>query len=337
MKQSRTLTFTGGKEMRPVNKNATPEAVGLLEFLYDNAGKRLITGQHTQTVPMEEIDYIFEKTGKKPALRGFELLGYSPNINYDPELSSEECLTEVRENQGTVETALKWAKEEKGILTFSFHWFSPIGGADKSFYAEHTDFDAEKVLVEGSPERQSFFHDLDVIADILRRFQEENIPILWRPFHESDGQWFWWGARGPAVAKELYKLMFDHYVHELGLNNLLWVWNCRLKEGYPGDDYVDVVSVDIYLEKYAPTDYKAEYEELIRGTSTEKVAALGEVGYLPDMPMWEKSHVPWAYYMSWSKEWIIGERVNSAEKLREIYDSPQAITAEDLPMFHVKH
>lgn len=46
----------------------------------------------------------------------------------------------------------------------SFHWFSPVGGHDKSFYAKNTDFDAT------------------------------HIPVLWRPFHESDGDWFWWGA-----------------------------------------------------------------------------------------------------------------------------------------------
>ena len=52
---------------------------------------------------------------------------------------------------------------------------------------------------------------MDVIADILRRFQDENIPTLWRPFHESYGTWFWWGAKGAKVARDLYRLMFDYY------------------------------------------------------------------------------------------------------------------------------
>ncbi len=84
-------------------------------------------------------------------------------------------------------------------------------GRDKSFYTEHTDFDATKVLQEGTPERAAFYADMDVIADILRRFQDENIPILWRPFHESYGTWFWWGAKGAKVARDLYRLMFDYY------------------------------------------------------------------------------------------------------------------------------
>ena len=83
----------------PVNKNASKEARELLSYLESVAGKQLISGQHTQTVPMEEIEYIKEVTGKEPKLRGFELLAYSPNINYDD--ASEPCLTEVYENRNT--------------------------------------------------------------------------------------------------------------------------------------------------------------------------------------------------------------------------------------------
>ena len=105
-------------------------------------------------------------------------------INYAD--ASPECLTEVEENKGTAETALQWARANRpdkvndtgtenstdyttgGILTFSFHWFSPLGGRDKSFYTEHTDFDAAKILQEGTPERAAFYHDMDAIAGILQ-------------------------------------------------------------------------------------------------------------------------------------------------------------------------
>lgn len=309
---------------KPVNKNASKEAEELLHYLEKTAGHGIITGQHTQTNPMEEIAYIREVTGKAPKLRGFELLAYSPNINEKD--AGEACLTEVYENRDTLKTAMKWAKESDGILTFSFHWFSPLGGRDKSFYAEHTDFDPEKVLKEGTPEREAFYHDMAVIAGYLKEFCDAGIPILWRPFHESDGTWFWWGSKGPEVAKELYLLMYDYYVNEWHLDNLLWVWNCRLPEGYPGDAYVDVVSVDIYLPGYQPTDYADAYGELIKATSSDKVAALAEVGYMPDVDCLTQSHTPWAYYMTWSKEFCIGEQYNSKENLRRMYDSDYAVT-----------
>lgn len=315
--------------MTTADPKATKETRALLEYLHTTAGKQIITGQHTQTIPCEEIEYIRRTTGKEPKLRGFELLAYSPNINYED--ASPECLKEVEENKGTVETALQWAKKQRddgteGILTFTFHWFSPLGGRDKSFYTEHTDFNALEVLREGTPERAAFYHDMDVVAEILQRFQEEKIPILWRPFHESNGTWFWWGAKGPGVARELYRLMFEYYTGEKHLHNLLWVWNSDVAGAYPGDTYVDVVSVDIYLPEYRATDYAENYRKLIEATSNEKVAALAEIGYLPDAGLLQKSRIPWAYYMTWSKEFCIGEKYNSAENLKKMYDSEYAVT-----------
>ncbi len=312
--------------MKPVNPNATKEAKNLLNYLYEVAGKGIITGQHTQTNPMEEISYIREKTGYVPKLQGFELLAYSPNINYED--ASKECLTEVEENKETVETAIKWAKETKGIVTICFHWFSPIGGRDKSFYARNTDFDATKVLIEGTPEREAFYADMDVIAGELKKFQNESVPVLFRPFHEAEGDWFWWGAKGDATGRELYKLMFEYYVNQKHLDNLLWVWNSPEAEGYPGDEYVDVISRDIYLTEKKATDYKEEYEEIIANTTNQKVAALAEVGYIPDVDMLKKSRIPWAYYMSWSKEFCIGEQYNTVAETKKMYESDYAIKLE---------
>lgn len=308
----------------PVNQNASAEAKKLLQYLEEVAGKGIISGQHTQTVPMEEIAYIREKTGKEPKLRGFELLSYSPNINYED--ADEACLTEIYENRNTLEEALKWGKETDGIVTFSFHWYSPLGGRDKSFYAKNTDFDPEKVLIEGTKEREAFYADMRAIAKLLLPFREQHIPVLWRPFHESDGTWFWWGSKGPKVACELYKLMYALYVDEYHLDNLLWVWNCRAPEGYPGDEYVDIISVDVYLPEYKKTDYREEYEQLVQATTRNKVAALAEIGYLPDPEMMSKSRVPFAYYMTWSKEFCIGEQYNTVEALREVYRHPYVIT-----------
>lgn len=308
---------------KPINKNATDPACQLLQTLCTIAGKKIITGQHTQTVAMEEIEYIYEKTGYKPLLRGFELLSYSPNINEKD--AGPACLKEVYENRHTLETALTWALETQGIVTMTFHWFSPVGGRDKSFYTENTDFDPSQVLKPDTPERKAFFHDMDVIAEHLRIFQKAGIPILWRPFHEAEGTWFWWGSKGPEIAKELYKLMVRYYIDVHHLDHLLWVWNCPLKEGYPGDDYVDVISRDVYASIGKVTDYKEEYEELIRNTTSQKVAALAEVGILPDIELLEQSHVPWAYYMTWSKAFCIGEAYNTEKHLTKMYGSTYSI------------
>lgn len=307
----------------PVNPNATEKARELLSYLCECAGNRLITGQHTQTNPMEERAYIKEVTGHYPKLVEFELLSYSPNINYED--ASKECLTEVEENKGTMETALSLAKEGEIITMLCFHWFSPIGGRDKAFYTEHTDFNPEQVLISGTPERKAFFSDLDVIAKELLKFKEADIPVLWRPFHEVEGTWFWWGSKGGEVAKQLYHLMYDYFVKEKQLDNLLWVFSTPTKESYPGDDYVDVIGWDIYLPEKQSTDYAAQYKELTDNTSASKVKALTEVGYNPDINTLQKSRVPWAFYMTWSKEFAMDGVYNSKEELKAMYESEYTV------------
>ena len=310
--------------IKTANRNSTLEAKKLLDFIVSVAEKKIIAGQHTQTIPMEEIAYLKKVTGMEPMLRGFELLSYSPNINYEDADSA--CLVEVEENKGTAEAALEWAVKNRAsdlkcILTFSFHWFSPVGGRDKSFYAKNTDFDPEKVLVEGTRERCAFFRDMDSIALILEKFRDNNIPVLWRPFHESYGNWFWWGSRGPEVACSLYRLMFDYFVGVKHLDNLLWVWNCDVAAAYPGDEYVDVNSIDVYLEEKKATDYSENYRRLVDACGTNKPVALAEVGYVPDVELLEKSGIPWAYFMTWSKEFAMDGVRNTQEELKKLYES----------------
>lgn len=310
-------------DITPVNKNATEKAKALLGYLADAAGKSILTGQHTQTNPMEEYQLIHDLTGHYPKVVGFEMLSYSPNINYDD--ASEECLTEVYENRDTLKTALRIAETTDSILCFCFHWFSPLGGRDKAFYMKNTDFDARKVLIEGTPEREAFYSDLEKIAKELLVFKERDIPILWRPFHEAEGQWFWWGAQGGAVTKEMYLLMYNLFVNKYHLDNLLWVWSAPTKESYPGDEYVDVIGWDIYLGSKEYTDYADKYEELIANTTTKKVPAITEVGYIPDIQKLSETHIPWAYYMTWSKEFCLSEQYNSFDDIRNAYSNDYSI------------
>lgn len=317
---------------KPSDPNASKEVIRVMEYLAEISGKRIITGQHTQTKEQPEISKIFEITGKIPALCGFELLSYSPNINY--EQSEDECLIEVRENEGTLETAMQWAKEKRGLITFTWHWFSPVGGCGKSFYTKNTDFNPEKALEEGSTENQALISDMDYMAGLLKPFKDNHIPILWRPFHESEGKWFWWGSQSYKTAANLYRLMFERFSNHHGLNNLIWVWNSPISEGYPGDDVVDVISRDDYLPKRTQTDYKEQYDELIKITPAKKIAALGEVGNIPNIEILKTSKVPFSWYMTWSKEFCLSEEWNSFEQLAKTYNSEYAITLDILPKLY---
>ena len=103
------------------NPNATKEVKAVLEYLENIRGKGLITGLHTQTRVQEELLFIEKETGKLPALCGFELLAYSPNINW--ESCDEECLKELRENEGQI-------KEQIGVVFDSMNLPELLRGKD---------------------------------------------------------------------------------------------------------------------------------------------------------------------------------------------------------------
>ncbi|MBW4084472.1 beta-mannosidase [Paenibacillus sp. S150] len=320
------------KHYIPCNPNASEEVRSVMKYLSDISGKGILTGQHTQTTVQKELHYIEEATGKLPALCGFELLAYSPNINAGN--TTPECMLEVEENKNTLDNAWDWALNRKGLVTFTWHWFSPFGSWAKGFYTENTTFDASKAVIEGTEEYAALLSDMDVMADILKEFCDKKIPILWRPFHESEGTWFWWGAKGPEVAAKLFRLMYDRYTHHHRLNNLIWVWNSPLAEGYPGDDVTDVISRDLYPPKHVHTDQRKEYEELVRITPTPKVTALGEIGVIPSMSQLSETRIPWTWYMTWSNEYGASEEWNSREALKQAYHHEYAITLDKLPRLY---
>lgn len=312
----------------PVNPNAQECVKNVLKYLSDITYDKVITGQHTQTMAQEELHKIEEVTGKQPALLGFELLSYSPNINYLD--TDEECMTEIVENFGTLKRAWEWA-EQKGLITFTWHWFSPLGGHSKAFYSRNTTFDASKAVIDGTPENRALLSDMDMMAGLLRPFCDRHIPILWRPFHEGDGGWFWWGRKGAETVKKLFRIMYDRYTNLHKLNNLIWVWNSQAPQCYPGDDVVDIISRDMYPPKHEHTSLSDMYYELLKITGQPKIALIGENGTLPDVDAIHDEKIGWAGFMTWSKVFCLTEEFSSFEYLKKLYSSPYAVTKDELP------
>lgn len=319
------------KTCHPSNPNAQQCVKNVLKYLSDITFDKIITGQHTQTMAMEEFCHIKKITGHEPALIGFELLSYSPNINYTD--TDEACMTEVAENYGTLKRAWEWA-EKKGLITFTWHWFSPLGGHSKSFYTDNTDFAADKAITSGTPENIALLADIDMMAGLLRPFCDHEVPILWRPFHEADGNWFWWGAKGADTVKKLWQIMYERYTNIHALNNLIWVWNSPNPKCYPGDNMVDIISCDIYPENHVHTSCAQQYHELIKITQQPKISIIGEIGSLPDIDAIHNEKIGWASYMTWSKPFCLTEEFNSFDYLKRLYLSPYAVTKETLPKLY---
>ena len=312
----------------PSNPNALPCVHRMMAYLGELTGKGILTGQHTKTRGQEELHHIEQITGKQPALLGFELLSYSPNINYLD--TDEECMEEVAGNYGTLRQAWEWAAQ-KGVVTFTWHWFSPLGGRSKAFYTANTNFDASLALVDGTPENRALLSDMDMMAGLLRPFCDAGVPILWRPFHESEGTWFWWGAKGPETVKGLWRLMYDRFTNLHRLNNLIWVWNAPVPACYPGDDVVDVISRDMYPPAHAHGAHVEKLEELRRITSQPKIALIGEIGTIPSAQALADEKAGWVSYMTWCDGFCLSEDFTDNDALRAMYSHPWAVTKDCLP------
>lgn len=316
-------------DFAPANPDASPEARKLLHYLSSIYGKRMLTGQHTNSARAPEIDYIAQVTGKRPALCGFDLLSYS-NATATRN-ASRDAIIEIEGNRGSVEKAIEWHAVHGGILTLCWHWFAPTGGEDKTFYTKQTDFNLVRGLEPGTPEHECLMRDLDAIGNQLLKLRDARVPVLWRPLHEADGRWFWWGAQGPEPYKQLYRLMFERYTRHFKLDNLIWVWNAPNPEWYPGDDVVDLVGDDIYEPGGNHGPLNSAFEHAVALTGGRKAVALTENGPIPDPDLLVANGAAWLWYMPWWGEWCTDEKVTSQTMLRRIYDHPYTITLEDLP------
>lgn len=317
--------------MKSVNPNAHEEVNRVLDYLESIRGNKIILGQHTQTMDQRELGYINGITGELPALCGFELLGYSPNINRSD--SSDECIKEVTEAEGTLKKAWEWA-EKGGLITFTWHWFSPLGGRDKSFFTRNTDFNAERAVTEGTAEYYALLSDMDYMAGLLKPFCDAHIPILWRPFHENEGDWFWWGNYGKETVRKLYRLMYGRFVNHFALNNLIWVFNSNKAECYPGDDVMDIITCDMYPPAHEHTDCRGKFEEIRNIPSAGKLYAIGETGTIPDVSAVTENSIPWCWFMTWSNEFGGTDQYTSEEELKRAYSHENSVTLSRLPKLY---
>lgn len=171
---------------------------------------------------------------------------------------------------------------------------------------------------------------MDAIATQLLRLQAANIPVLWRPLHEADGTWFWWGAYGPESCVTLYRLMYDRFTNYHKLRNLIWVWNSVTPSWYPGDDVVDILGYDSYppLGDHGPVS--AQYQQLIALGKDKKLVTLPEVGNIPDPDILKLYHADWSYFVTWNGDFIETETYNPLVFKQKVYNDPTVLKLTDL-------
>ena len=169
----------------------------------------------------------------------------------------------------------------------------------------------------------------------MKQLKYAGVPVLWRPYHEMNGGWFWWGQkRGENGYKKLYRMLYDRLVNFHKLNNLIWVYNANeVKPGvdhyadyYPGDDVVDILATDVYTEGFN----QENYDELLDLAKTKPIA-LGEVGAVPSLDIIH-SQPKWTWFMLWGSPGAGGfGDFQKFMDFKNVYESDEAITYNELP------
>lgn len=328
------------------NPNASDSAKRLYSYLLDQYGNHIIAGQqeycgdhnynswNSPDVFIKdneaEFEYILDKTGKQPAIRGIDFLAYNTSMDW---------------RDHAPERAIEWVNKYHGIATVTWHWNVPSDeeGNGVAFYvksasATYTTFSISKALEEGTWENKKLLADIDLLAGEMKKLKDADVPILWRPLHEAEGGWFWWGAEGPEPCKKLYRLLYDKFTNEYGLDNLIWVWtgstSPAASEWYPGDDVVDIVGYDKYnavdgkpnLSSIASTFYS-----LVQGTDGEKMVAMSENDSIPSLDSLVDDKAGWLYFCPWYMNYLTSEDINPVSNLKGIYNSEYCITLDELP------
>lgn len=282
-------------EHDPVTPNASPEARALLKVLYAISTRYTIVGQHNY--PGDQDFYTRRAAAlnkKTPALYGTDW-GFAAADDKDTAYSRRDTVRElIKQYQSGSIIALCWHEvppTEDEPVTFR-------GDIQKKI----SDADFEQVLTPGTPLNKHWCAQVDVIAEYLKQLQDAHVPVLWRPYHEINGAWFWWnGRRGDRGSKALYRQMFDRLVHFHKLNNLIWVWNPdqptspdkQFVDFFPGQDCVDVLGLDDYAV------FQQSFYDDLNALSDGKVLAISECGTIPPLEIYARQP-KWAYFMRWS-------------------------------------
>lgn len=328
----------------PVTKNATPSAIKLYNFLVNNFGKKTISGVMTGNMDAytigdatqhEDVQAVFKAGGKYPALIGADLMN-ATGANKDEGWF-----------QQYTEKAIDIAKttwKKGGIPAFTWHWRP---GDEVEFYVKgahdtYTEFDFSEAFIKGSTTwdttsaaYKAIVGDIDHVSQIFLDLQKEGVAAIFRPLHESGGNWFWWSINTGKQFIALYQLLYERMVFKNGVNNLIWDFNpqdASKLSWTPGETYYDVLSVDIYNKANDHQSNSAAFIDFANKGGTNKIIALSENGPIPDVDNIYAENAPWSWWMPWYESWSAGFVSQTAESVwKKNLADERIITLDEMP------
>ena len=270
---------------------ATPETVKLFNNLGKNLDKGYFVGHQDDLAygvywkEQEERSDVKDLVKDYPAVYGWEI--------GDLELGKEVNLDGVPFDK--MKEYIKSGHRRGGIITISWHLANPITGGNSWDYSNKS----IASVLPGGAHHSTFEGYMAKAADFLEDLKDDHgnlIPIIWRPFHEHTGGWFWWGINSSTDEdyKSLFRYSVDYLREKRGLHNLIIGYNTGTEfnnadeylKRYPGDEYVDMVSFDTYQrgpvsgsEDFAKNlDFWMKNLDQV-AKERKKIPAVGEIGY----------------------------------------------------------
>ncbi|MFI5240327.1 MAG: glycosyl hydrolase [Candidatus Saccharimonadia bacterium] len=297
--------------------NATPEAVNLLKLLNtlpSNPSHRILSGQFVDDSSLyaSNVNPITTATGKTPSIIGYDFFW-----DYSGSASCNSGAPRSNNWQDIADDAV--AKAQVGhIIEISFHLDNPENACA---YSNRT-IDSS-IFTSGTIGNTNLNASLNNEVSAFTQLQNNHIPVLFRPYHEMNGNWFWWGSQ--SWYPQLWQYTFN-YLTSHGVHNLIYVYSPNLSADmthYPGNNYVDVVGVDTYSA--TPNDGQWITAQQSYAQSTPgKPFAISEFGFAnpPAANTYDNSVLlggltatanqatgP-SYFMSWSDQWNIDQQKN---------------------------
>ncbi|SDE26986.1 mannan endo-1,4-beta-mannosidase [Mucilaginibacter pineti] len=341
------LTFYGleaqAQLFSPSDKKATPETRALFYSMQRLMGAGVLFGHHDDTA--YGVGWKFEPgrsdvksvTGSYPAVYGWDLA----KIEHD-------SINDINGIPFKLQKQLvKDVYERGGINTYCWHMDNPANGKTAWDTTQRT----VKDLIPGGAYNSVYVKYLDraaaYMAD-LKGADGEAIPLLFRPFHELTGNWFWWckNTSTPDEFKTLWRFTIDYLRNTKKLHNLLIVYSVadfdseeQFLERYPGDEYADFLGFDNYCYKSVP-DYQSKLDKRLGildniAANHHKLACLPETGYerIPQADWWTKVLLPTiakhkiSYVLAWRNGrtdhyYVPYAGQESADDFVKFYNSP---------------
>ncbi len=300
-----------------------------------------------------EFEYLYDLSGEYPAIRGFDIMNSNPLYGWE---------------DGTTERVIDWVNNRGGIATMCWHFNVPTDFSTYELgetldwqsctYSNKTNFSVANAVTEGTAENDFLNLCIEDVAEQLLIIQEAGVPVMWRPFHEAEGNggldgagaWFWWAKEGAETYKTLWKYLYDKLTNDYGLHNLIWVqnlyaWSDESAQWYPGDDYVDIVGYDKYNTQYNRHDgltsgpnEDAElrlFNSLYDHVDGKKIVAMPENDTVPSLKNLQIEGAGWLYFCIWydngQQNFVSGTDYQNPDTLKELYQSDYCITLDELP------